>query len=415
MPLAGFALIRYHAKVKRTSLFVLRPGAILLLATAQILAQAASSNPNPQDIQRAEQLLASQRYAEAAQAYETLSRSHAGIAEIHARLGLIYFQMGDFTHAVPALRQALKLKPGLPKTDVLLAMSLCELGKYQESLPGLEKGFTQSSDPVLRRMAGLQLQRAFTGLQEDAKAVAIALQMSRLYAQDPEVLYHAGQLFGNYAYVTMRKLSQVAPESVWTIQAIGEANESQGAYGVAIAKYRQVIALAPRRPGIHFRLGRSLLLRSQQNDAEPGDAAAAVEEFQRELELDPTNSNTAYELGVIFYGRGEHAKAHEAFTTALKHAADFQEAEVGLGRTLLALNRDAEAVPHLQRAAQLNPDDDIPHYQLSRAYKKLGNEAAYQKAAADFKRLREARSQRETVIIQRAVTRQEVDSDAKQQ
>ena len=50
-------------------------------------------------------------------------------AEVHAQLGVIYFQQGKFTDAVPALRQALKLKPGLPNLDTLLAMSLSEMGR----------------------------------------------------------------------------------------------------------------------------------------------------------------------------------------------------------------------------------------------------------------------------------------------
>src|SRR5918911_981458 len=52
-------------------------------------------------------------------------------AEVHARLGLIYFQERKFAEAIAALREAIRLKPGLPKLDTLLAMSLSELGRYE--------------------------------------------------------------------------------------------------------------------------------------------------------------------------------------------------------------------------------------------------------------------------------------------
>src|SRR5439155_23955009 len=53
----------------------------------------------------------------------------------------IYFQERKFDKAVPALRQAIKLNPRLVKSATLLAISLSELGRYSEALPGLEKSF----------------------------------------------------------------------------------------------------------------------------------------------------------------------------------------------------------------------------------------------------------------------------------
>jgi tetratricopeptide (TPR) repeat protein len=128
------------------------------------------------------------------------------VAEVHVKLGLIYFQQGKFAQAVPALSKALKLKPALPNADILLAMSLSELGRYGEALPGLEKGFRRSPDAALKRLAGLQLQRAYTGLQKDNKAVEVALELNRLYPDDPEILYHGSRLYANFAYLMLRKL-----------------------------------------------------------------------------------------------------------------------------------------------------------------------------------------------------------------
>jgi hypothetical protein len=42
--------------------------------------------------------------------------------------------------------------------------------------------------------SGLQLQRAYTGLRQDDKAVEVALELTRAFPKDPEVLYHAGRL-----------------------------------------------------------------------------------------------------------------------------------------------------------------------------------------------------------------------------
>jgi tetratricopeptide (TPR) repeat protein len=232
---------------------------ILILALLAVAAPSAQSQtPDTVSLDRyaqeGQRALSERRYDDAARAFEKLRDLSPQTAEVHAQLGAVYFQQQAFAKAVPTLRQALKLKPGLPNVDVLLALCLSELGQFKEALPGLRKAFNQTTDLPLRRLGGLQLQRAYTGLEQDAKAVEVALELSRLYPDDPEVLYHGGRLFANFAYLQTIKLATVAPDSVWLHQAAGEANESQGLYDAALREYRQVLTIAPRRPGIHFRI-----------------------------------------------------------------------------------------------------------------------------------------------------------------
>ena len=268
-----------------------------LLLCAGVLRLEARQQPAPEELKQsartAERALAEGRYADAEKAYETLRRLSPATAEVHAQLGVIYFQQGKFKQAIEALREASRLKPGLPKIDALLAMSLSELGQHEEALPGLTKAFSQIADRALQRMAGLHLQRVYTGLGRDQEAVEVALRLSRLYPDDPEVLYQSGRLFANFAYLQTMRLSTVAPDSVWLHLAAGEANQSQGLYDAAIREYRQVVSAAPRRPGIHFRLGRALIERSKHTGSSD-DALEARRAFEEELQLDSTNANAAY-------------------------------------------------------------------------------------------------------------------------
>jgi tetratricopeptide (TPR) repeat protein len=361
--------------------------------------------------QSAERALADGRYAEAAQLYEQLRAADPSIAEVHGRLGLVYFQQGKFDQAVPALRQALKLKPSLPNTDVLLAMSLSELGEYDQAIDGLERGFRRSSDARLKRMAGLQLQRAYTGLRRDDKAVEVALELERLYPDDPEVLYHASRLYANFAYLTMQKLSRIAPESVWMHLTAGEVNESQGGLDGAVREYRAVLALEPRRPGVHFRLGRVYLTRARQNTGDGGSSAEALKEFEAELEIDPRNANAAYEIAELHRVGGELELARSFFERAVEHDADFEDALVGLGRTLIALGKPDRALPILQRALSANASNEVTYYQLAQAHRALGNVREQEKALAEFERLRREASTgaAAAVLSRRDVTRQKLD------
>jgi tetratricopeptide (TPR) repeat protein len=335
--------------------------------------------------------LAAGDYTEAERAYEKLKDLVPGVAEVHAKLGLIYFQDRKFDQAVSALHQALKLNPTLPRAETLLALSLSELGQYDEALPGLEEGFYKSDEAGVKRMCGLQLERAYTSLQRDNKAVEVALELQKLYPADPEVLYRTGKVYGSSASLTMRKLAQAAPDSIWLHLAEAETNESEGNYDSAIIDYRRVLAADSQRPGIHYRLGRSLLARSRQtNNAE--DDAAALTEFEQELQLDPSNASAAYEIGEIHRNAGEFAEAQKFFEVALKNYSDFEEAHLGLAAVLVTLQKSELALPHIQRAIALNPENEVAWYRLSQVYGLVGNTGEQKKAFAEFQRLRSQKS-----------------------
>ena len=384
---------------------------VLAGAAAPARAQQADAGQAEALYRQGEQALAAQRYVDAEQAYERLRELQPGLAEVHARLGLIYFQQGRFADAVPSLRRALKLKPALPNVGSLLAMSLSEVGRHEEALAGLEDAFHHSTDPAIRRMAGLHLQRSYTDLDRDGDAVAVALELSRLYPDDPEVLYHTGRLFGNYAYLQTIKLARIAPDSVWLHQAAGEANESQGQLDDAIREYRQVLATAPNRPGLHFRIGRVLLSRSAQGKGDAAAEAEGLHEFERELQIDPTNADAAYEIGELRRKAGQLDQAIASFRRAVDAYPGFEEARVGLGRALIAAGDAGAALPQLRKAIALNPLDEVAFYQIAQAHRALGQEAEQQKALAEFERLRDDKA-RQTAVVPAgpsAVTKQQIE------
>ena len=378
---------------------------------APVLAQSNDSALLAQYGEEGQAALASGHYADAEIAYEKLRQLAPGAAEVHANLGLIYFEEKKFEQAVSALRQALKLKPSLAKTEALLAMSLSELGRFQEAVPGLQKAFRQTSDPETKRLAGLQLQRAYTGLGQHDKAVEVALQLNRLLPKDPEVLYNTGRLFGNFAFLSMERLAQEAPDSLWRHEAAGEAYESQGANDLAIREFREVLARDPQHAGIHFRLGRTLLARSRAASSVE-DATAAQEEFQAELKLDPSNANASYELAEMHRNAGRFSEAEQLFEQALKYYPEFEEAHLGLAATLLSEQKPQVALPHLKRAIELNPDNDVIWYRLSQANRAMGNSAEQQKAFTEYQRLHAKKESQQAatgeIFSRSEVTKQEI-------
>ena len=369
-------------KCKRLSLSLALAFCSLPLAA---LAQTGNDDQAAQYAAAGQQALAQGHYADAQAAFEKLAKLDPDVAEIHATLGAIYFKQREYEHAVKEVRTAQKLKPGLPRLDNLLGLSLSELDRYSEALPLLDKCFKQA-DPEGRRMCGLQLLRAYTGLSRDADAVETALALNKLCPDDPEVLYHTGRIYGNFAYIVMEKLHDKAPGSIWMLQAQGEANESQKNYEAAIIAFNHVLTLDPRRPGIHYRLGRIYLSRFRDTQ-KPEDRDAAVREFTAELAVDPGNGNASYELANIQANLGNLEEAARQFESVLQRFPDFEEALVGLGGVDLEAHNPKAAVPLLERATKLNSDDEVAWYRLAQADRATGNKEGQLKALAAFKAL----------------------------
>jgi predicted Zn-dependent protease len=107
---------------------------------------------------------------------------------------------------------------------------------------------------------------------------------------------------------------------------------------------------------------------------------------------------------------GELEPARKLFEQALNHYPAFDHALVGLARTLIAIGRPAEAVPHLRAALKQNPDNEVACYQLAQAYRALGNTAEQEKALAEFNRVRaQARGNAALSEPKRDVTPQTLD------
>jgi tetratricopeptide (TPR) repeat protein len=361
--------------------------------------------------------MAQGRYDEARADFEQLEKADASIAEVHAALGVLNYKLGSFDRAIEEIRAARKLKPALHGLDALLALSLAEAGRSREALSGLEQAFRSAPDPAVKRQAGLELTRVYTHLDMDRKAVEVALELRDRYKDDPEVLYEAGNILGNSAYVTMQQLfhNPGSEASVWAQLAEGEAYESQGQTASAIQKYRRVLDLDPHRSNIHYRIGRTYLRQWETSHADE-DRAAAADEFTKEIDADPQSANAAYELAGLRWKDGNNAEAQRLYELAIEHYPDFEEAQVGLAGVLLDEQQASQAVQHLEKAVTLRPGDEVAWYRLARGERLMGDAQAQKHAVETFQKLhaQSVASQNSTLRAQSpdAVTPQQLGAES---
>ncbi len=147
-----------------------------------------------------------------------------------------------------------------------------------------------------------------------------------------------------------------------------------------------MLEIDPHRPGIHYRLGRIYLSRFHEAQ-KPEDRDAALREFDAELAIDAGNGNATYEIANLQANNGNLDEATKRYRQVLERYPDFEEALVGMAGVQLENQRPADAVPLLQRATKLRPDDEVAWYRLALAERASGNREAQGKALAEFQRL----------------------------
>ena len=264
------------------------------------------------------------------------------------------------------------------------AIHLVETGQCDQALPSLIRIVPRLHDKQLMYQAGMAEARCAMALNQQDAAVDALMRLKRDFADDPEVLYITTHYFSELAERSSQELTAKAPSSIQARRLEAEAFESQGKWDEAAGIYRGILQHDPNTPGVHYRLGQVLLAKAGPSG--PVDEAKA--EFEKELQVDPSNAAAEFVLGELARRAAEWGPAAEHFRRATKLDKGFTEAYLALGMSLVANGKFAEAVAPLENYVKLQPADPAGHYQLAIAYSRTGNtagatrEAALQKEAA---------------------------------
>jgi tetratricopeptide (TPR) repeat protein len=250
------------------------------------------------------------------------------------------------------------------------ALELAKEGRCGEALPLLKKAIPQASDKDFRRSAGLAGVRCAMVKNQFDAADDFLRMLNREFPNDPEVMYTTIHTYSDLATHASQELAMKAPNSAQAHELNAESLEMQGKWDQASKEYQKVLQQNPQLPGIHFRIGRLLL--SAPNPP-PDVAEQAKKEFQQELEIDPSNAGAEYVLGELAREAQQWDDAVKHFTRAAKLDSSFGDAYLGWGVALVATKKFSEAVPPLEVAVKLEPENPAAHYNLAIAYTRTGH------------------------------------------
>ena len=266
-------------------------------------------------------------------------------ATLQRSLAIARFNAGDRAGAVEPLRAVLANDPGVEDLRRMLALSLIDVGAYDQAATLLRDDPGRRLDPALQYAFGLSLVRS--GQTSEARQV-----FDRLLSENTE-------------WAELQVL-------------LGQASAQEGDYPTAIAAFERALAIDPEVAEANASLGMIYL---RQGELEAAESALVAE-----LAHHPADHLGRYHLATVLdlLDRSEEAADHlERVLAAQPSDAD---ARYLLGKIRLGQGAVAEAVAQLEAASELSPTEPNIHYQLGQAYQRQGRAAD---ARLRFERFRE--------------------------
>ena len=118
-----------------------------------------------------------------------------------------------------------------------------------------------------------------------------------------------------------------------------------------------------------------------QSLAKSGEIAAALDEFNRAVGLDPYNAQALYGRALIYQGNNQHDFAIADFSAASGLNPQKVEPLLGRATSYLALGKVKEAAADLDEASEADPHNAQVWITRGQAYERMGDRA---KAAASY-------------------------------
>ena len=366
-----------------------------LLALALILAPAAYAQTSPTDsptdsirehYMRAQEAMKDNRPDVAAGQFQAILRIDPHNAEARASLGVIDFNERKYSESTQEFREALRIKPELWNAQAFLGMSEMRLGKLDEAETLLEKSFPHVQDPKLRVQAGSDLVYIYYLGGSLDKAAGIVKILETIQPDQPDTLYTEYRVYSDLAAHALATLIKVAPESARTHEILAQSLMSHNDSAGAIQEYRRALQADPNLPEIHFELGQALLAYS----ANESSRAEAEKEFEAALVANPADANAEYELGEVAWSRSDFQNAIDRYSRALQMRPHYIDAQIGMGKALTSTNQASKAVDYLLDAERADPENEIVHYRLALAYRKLSAKTDADREWAKFQEIRKS-------------------------
>lgn len=300
--------------------------------------------------------------------------------------GVLFYDSGRYPEAIGAFSQLIEVTRGDPQAHALLGLSQYENGEYPQALDNLARAVAMGL-PNAHRLTGLARIHAAQILARNSRfdeALQVLTEQARVTVDDPRLV----QAFG-IAILRLPYLPSELPDGFRErVHLAGRAAALAAADQKKPAReaFEQVIRRFPDTPHLHYSYGVFL-----SND----QPAEAIAHLRQELEVEPRHLAAMLKLALLLWTGEETEEARELTERALVIYPDSPGAHGLLGRILLDQQEVGAAIPHLEEAARLAPDNPEILLALQRGYSRADRNEDAERVRRQFLQVQQARAEEE--------------------
>jgi tetratricopeptide (TPR) repeat protein len=292
--------------------------------------------------------------------------------------GTAYYTLGQFAECRDRFKQVVEMAP---KNGAALAfVGLCEYGlkDYAASLPHLLAARTLGVGDTgdLRAVARYHTAAILMRIGEFEQALQTLGEFANDGDDSPRVIEAMGiatlrmPIFPEDLPAEKRPMVIIAGRASYQMATRNTVSAGQS--------FEALVLRYPETPNVHYAYGVYLL--GEQPDK-------AIEEFKKELELQPGHSQSLMQIAFEYLNRGDAQAALSWAKQAVQAAPNDFAAHKALGQALLETDDIPQAIAELQTGIKLAPESPSLHFQLARAYQKAGRLEDANKERDEFTRL----------------------------
>ena len=149
----------------------------------------------------------------------------------------------------------------------------------------------------------------------------------------------------------------------------------------AIKMFEDAVAIDPEFAAAYAGLAEAYSTMYEWYDSASTWLSKAIEMNRKALELEPTSLDAKFGIANVYFNQRRFAESKRVIDELLKENTEFYPGHLRLGIIAELSNEVETARRHYRRAAELKPYDEDAWMFLAGAYRKLGNDAAADKAA----------------------------------
>jgi tetratricopeptide (TPR) repeat protein len=307
-------------------------------------------------------------------------------------LGTLFFDAGRFTEARDAFAHFVTTERKQPGPGfAMLGLSEFQLKNYPKALAALEHGkkLGLGTDQAFNHTVLFHDGILYNLLGEPEIALQrLTLAANQIAAANPEApkdaVFANLELLDAFGMAALRIPKLPADLAEAQVPLVRQAGRAQALIALldnvsAETEFKQLLALYPSEPGVHYMYAVFLLKERP---------SLAVDEFRREIEISPSHAVARIQLALEFLRTADYEQSQKYAREAVALAPQNFAAHVAYGRIWLALGKTDSALQELRTAVKLAPGSPHAHLALSRALYKAGQKAEAAREQAEFERLK---------------------------